>query len=481
MPLTMMMNDYFDAAPTSVLPSASSEQTMESTNSTGDFFAHEVHSNSPSTATQIWLLDCDSTFPSKRLAQLNEVLAESNMVVARLNKGKVHSFEQLEAYLKPQTSTWLLASEEGFAKLATNATKTKGVVEKAQLALEQLSKHPVLNTLQCLLFSEESLSTGLLKTYLSAGIYKAFYANLSVEQWAERLISIVKLGEKLRNSQTFGKEQALLNEDLSSRSFMIEKELYKTRQLQQSLLPSIVENKENPADGALGTSKLHYLSDKFRISGMYIPCDAIGGDLYDLCEFHDGSLGVIITDVSGHGVAAAFVTALLKSSFYRITHHHQTPDQVLFHLNNQLAAVVKTGDYLTAAYLHFLDEGKTVQYGGAGHPYPILYRAKTNTVELLEENGTPLVWVPDMPYNMQFTNLESGDKILLFTDGVTELTNPEEELYGEDRLAELLPQVIGWSPEGGGAILENILMELSDFTQGHPLADDLTMLIIEVL
>ena len=237
------------------------DPTTETGNALGDLFAHEVHSNSPSTATQIWLLDCDSTFPAKRLTQLNDVLAESNIVLTRLNKGKATSFQQLEAYLKPQTSTWLLASEAGLAKLATNTTPTQNVVEKAQLALEQLNKHPVLNTLQCLLFSEDPLSTALLKTYLSAGIYKAFYANLSIEQWVEQLISVVKLGEKLRNSQTFGKEQALLNEDLSSRSFMIEKELYKTRQLQQSLLPAIVENKDTPTDGGLGTSKLHYLTD----------------------------------------------------------------------------------------------------------------------------------------------------------------------------------------------------------------------------
>jgi serine phosphatase RsbU (regulator of sigma subunit) len=263
---------------------------------------------------------------------------------------------------------------------------------------------------------------------------------------------------------------------------MIEKELYKTRQLQQSLLPAIVEQNQGGAeDNGLGSSKQHYLNEKFRISGMYIPCDAIGGDLYDLCEFQDGSIGVIMTDVSGHGVPAAFVTALLKASFYRITHRHQTPDQVLFQLNNQLAAVVKTGDYLTAAYLHFSADGTSVEYGGAGHPYPLLYRAKTNSVERLEENGLPLVWMPDMPYHMKMTDLAAGDKILLFTDGVTELSNAEEALFGEDELARIFPQAIEWSAEGGGVILENVLMALSDFAQGYPLADDMTMLLIEVL
>jgi serine phosphatase RsbU (regulator of sigma subunit) len=290
----------------------------------------------------------------------------------------------------------------------------------------------------------------------------------------------LKFAEKLMNVQAFAIEQTVLNEGFSDRSLLIEKELNKTRLLQQSLLPPTLAIDNQPIVNEIGRSKLHYESEQIRVSGMYIPCDAIGGDLYDLCEFHDGSLGVIITDVSGHGVPAAFVTALLKSSFYRITHHHQTPDQVLFQLNNQLSAVVKTGDYLTAAYLHFLDGGKTVEYGGAGHPYPILYRAKTNTVELLAENGTPLVWVPDMPYEMQFTGLESGDKILLFTDGVTELTNPQEELYSEERLATLVPEIIQEFPEGDGEILEAIVMELSDFTQGHPLNDDLTMVLIEI-
>jgi serine phosphatase RsbU (regulator of sigma subunit) len=452
------------------------------TSGTSDVFTLENHPNNLSALTQIWLLDCDSTFPAERLTSLNQLLMESNLVVSRLDKGKVTSYQQLEQYLQPQTTTWLLASEGAFAQLATDSSSTiKGVEPLAQLAIEQLGKHPVLGVLQCLLFSEEPIATDSLKRYLSAGIYKVLSASLSVNQWVEQLMIVIKLGEKLRSSEAFAKEQACLNADLANRSLMIEKELYKTRQLQQSLLPAIVETENAQEVGVLGTSKLHYLSDKLRITGLYIPCDAIGGDLYDFCEFQDGSLGVIITDVSGHGVPAAFVTALLKASFYRITHRYQTPDQVLFHLNNQLAAVVKTGDYLTAAYLHFLDEGKTVEYGGAGHPYPLLYRAKTQSVELLEENGTPLVWVPDMPYGMQFTHLEPGDKILLFTDGVTELSNAEDALYGEDRLAELFPQVIGCSPEGGGTILDAILMELSDFAQGHPLNDDLTMLMIEVL
>lgn len=435
-----------------------------------------------SAALKVWVLGCEATLPAHRLEQLNRQLSPAGICLIDLPyEAKQAPLEWLESWLNEQylCNGWLLTSEEVLASLY-EIPHHHVLEQRVAMALDKMATHPILQGLQCLLITDDVLTADTLKAYVHAGVCKVFRRDLSLEQWCEQLTMTLKFAEKLMNVQAFAIEQTVLNEGFSDRSLLIEKELNKTRLLQQSLLPPTLASGTQPAVNEMGRSKRHYESEQIRVSGMYIPCDAIGGDLYDLCEFHDGSLGVIITDVSGHGVPAAFVTALLKSSFYRITHHHQTPDQVLFQLNNQLAAVVKTGEYLTAAYLHFLDGGKTVEYGGAGHPYPILYRAKTNTVELLAENGTPLVWVPDMPYEMQFTGLESGDKILLFTDGVTELTNPQQELYTEERLATLLPEILQEYPEGGGEILEAIVMELSDFTQGHPLNDDLTMVLIEI-
>jgi phosphoserine phosphatase RsbU/P len=90
----------------------------------------------------------------------------------------------------------------------------------------------------------------------------------------------------------------------------------------------------------------------------------LGGDIYDVITFADSSVGITIADVSGHGVPAGFVTALFKSCFYRTTHTEMSPDKVLFEMNNQLAAMVTTGEYVTAIYARLLNEGRLLEFSG---------------------------------------------------------------------------------------------------------------------
>jgi phosphoserine phosphatase RsbU/P len=267
--------------------------------------------------------------------------------------------------------------------------------------------------------------------------------------------------------------------ELDQRNLSMEKELEKTRILQMSLLPPDISGNSVAMGNPFSCVKLHHRTETCTIHGLYLPCDAIGGDLYDLITFQDGTLGLLMSDVSGHGVPAAFVTAMLKSAFYKITHNHHRPDNVLFHLNNQLAGVVKTGDYSTAIYCHLNEATHTLEFAGAGHPYPLHYSAATQRITRLEENGTPLVWVPDMPYLQQTVQVATGDKILIFTDGISELMNGDEEMLGEDRLQQLFLDVVH-SDTHGQECLEYLLGHLSDFAQGYPLQDDMTMMLVEI-
>jgi serine phosphatase RsbU (regulator of sigma subunit) len=273
-----------------------------------------------------------------------------------------------------------------------------------------------------------------------------------------------------------------VHEEFRMRRLQMEKELDKTRVLQMSLLPpALQEDNEfyTLTGNPFSCVKLHHRNAQASIYGMYLPCDALGGDLYDLITFQDNTLGLLMSDVSGHGVPAAFVTAMVKSAFYKITHKHYRPDNVLFHLNNQLAGVVKTGDYSTALYIHLNQEERWLEFGGAGHPYPIHYVAETGRVERLEENGTPLVWVPDMPYLQQRRDLKSGDRILIFTDGLSELTNAEGDMFGEHRLCDAFQALVQTGIDGE-ELLESLLGILSEFAEGYPLQDDMTAMLIEL-
>ncbi|MDX2084287.1 MAG: PP2C family protein-serine/threonine phosphatase [Candidatus Melainabacteria bacterium] len=296
----------------------------------------------------------------------------------------------------------------------------------------------------------------------------------------------IRQKQALYQSEQLASQMTDLNNELYERNRQVEKELYVARQLQQSLLPTFIADPVLAAAQAEGQNdlsappqftKTHYLDHRMRITGMYLPCDSLGGDLYDIVPFNDGTIGISVADVSGHGVPAAFITAIYKSSFYRIALTYDRPDQMLYHLNNELASIIKTGDYVTSFYGRLTDGGTRLEYSGAGHPYPILYRPRSGALERLAENGTPLVWIPDMDYPMGELYLEPGDKVLIFTDGISEIKNPLGQIYDEPALEQLFKRVVD---SGEPRILDALIQQLSDYTQGYPLQDDMSMVLIEV-
>jgi|GEM_PF-3811189 len=355
--------------------------------------------------------------------------------------------------------------------------KKQALQQTLPIALKNFQQCSWASKVKLLLISSEAYPSDVINQCLHTPLAGFIPAHASDEDILNLFTQYTAIHRHIQNLTEQVDAAQTLNRDLEKRNMSTEKELDKTRELQLSLLPPGISDDQSFNPFAI--SKLHYKSDVSTVHGLYLPCDAIGGDLYDMIEFADGTLGILMSDVSGHGVPAAFVTAMLKSAFYKITHQYHSPDQVLYHLNNQLAGVVKTGHYSTAFYMHFDEANKTIHFAGAGHPYPCLYRAKTGTIEHLEENGMPLVWVPDTPYAMQELQLYSGDKLLIFTDGITELGNPAGDMYGEENVDALLKQVIETGAKGG-EILDEMLVTLSDFTQGHPLGDDMTMMLIDI-
>lgn len=282
-----------------------------------------------------------------------------------------------------------------------------------------------------------------------------------------------------------GDSAETLSEEIISRARQVEKDLYVARQLQQSLLPPELLPTPPAVRAALEAagldfqiSKCHYQSERFRVSGLYVPCDSLGGDLYDFMTFAEGDFGVTVADVSGHGVPAAFITAIFKASFYRMIHNAQTPGDLLYQLNNELSGIVKTGDYITGIYARVCEAQRALVYSGAGHPYPFVYRAATGTVERLSENGPPLIWFRDMDYPIGRLTLAPGDKVLIFSDGLSEMKNTQRDLFGEEALQALFLKHI---EQPSSLLLDAMLMDLSDFTEGHPLEDDLSVALIETL
>lgn len=299
-----------------------------------------------------------------------------------------------------------------------------------------------------------------------------------IEEVLSKLKASLRLKTSLELATELTEQLNDLNQQFYHRNIQVEKELYITRQLQQSLLPKVMDLGDAEHFDPSILSKVHYQDEKIRVSGVYLPCDTLGGDLYDVLVLPDNRLGVSISDVSGHGVPAGFVTAIFKTVLHRIANLEQDPSVILQELNDELCSIVTTGDYVTGVYTQINLETLTFTYAGAGHPYPFYYQAGTKTWRRLTENGTPLVWVKGMVYQQESLLLSPGDKIYLFTDGVSEIKNLSDDLYGEERLTNLLDAIIRNEEP---YLLDAILAGLSDFTEGAPIADDISMVLIEVL
>lgn len=307
------------------------------------------------------------------------------------------------------------------------------------------------------------------------------------EQLLARIHAAIRTKMSLSKSKALADQLTQMNAELYERNLAVEKELYTTRQLQQSLLPPFLPDECPAAEDSseqLRFSKCHYRDAQMKISGVYLPCDALGGDIYDVIQFADKTIGVAIADVSGHGVPAAFVTAIFKASFYRTTHNYSLPGDLMYHLNNELINIIKTGQYITGVYCRMFDINgkKRLQFSGAGHPYPFYYEASTGKMKRLEENGTPLAWFKDMEYPMGELTLSAGDKLLMFSDGISEMKNNRGEMYGEEALGSVFEKLIQDSKQNPNLnVLDGLFKVLSDFTEGHPLDDDISVVLIEMV
>ena len=172
------------------------------------------------------------------------------------------------------------------------------------------------------------------------------------------------------------------------------------------------------------------------IAAQYVPMSQVAGDFYDFLVIDHQRVGVLIADVSGHGVPAALVASMVKVAIAAQAEHADDPARVMTGLNTVLSGKLQ-GQFVTAAYL-FLDlESGTGRYSAAGHPPLLHYRAADQTIDDVVENGLILGVMPFASYETRALALGSGDRLLLYTDGVLEADRRGEE-FGADRVKETL-------------------------------------------
>ena len=235
----------------------------------------------------------------------------------------------------------------------------------------------------------------------------------------------------------------------------LEQEINIARDIQQALLP-----RNFPDD------------PHFAVTGVNFPCLSVGGDYFDVFPLGDGRTAFLIADVSGKGLGAALLTTMLQGALSGMT-LGTDPARVFNHVNRFLCDHAEVGRYATMFFAVLDDEGH-LDFINAGHPSPLLLRRGV-TDEAFTEGSCPVGLVPEAEYSTVRVKLEPGDTLVLFSDGVTEAMDPDDEFFGMPRLKKALTGL----PECPLDQIQKCVLEaVENFARGAHQADDLTLLIV---
>src|SRR5208283_1860930 len=250
-------------------------------------------------------------------------------------------------------------------------------------------------------------------------------------------------------------------EQLSRQLLALNNELEMARQIQLSILPSAV-----PTIKGLD------------IAARYVPMSAVAGDFYDFIAVDDKHLGILIADVSGHGLSAALIASMIQVALAGQSAYAADPVRVLGGLNQALCGKFKS-NFVTAAYLFVDLEKHVISYAGAGHPPMLVWRDSAGTVEEVCENGLVLGQFPEALYQAVELPVGAGNRALLYTDGVVEARNPSKEQFENNRLKLFLQSKRNLAV---GPFADALLEELwrwSELGTGQGQGDDITVLAID--
>jgi sigma-B regulation protein RsbU (phosphoserine phosphatase) len=237
----------------------------------------------------------------------------------------------------------------------------------------------------------------------------------------------------------------------------VRRELETARQIQTSLLPRQIP-KHSDLD----------------IAARFVPMTAVGGDIYDFVELGPSCLGILVADVSGHGIPAALIASMVKVAFSAQVDHADDPARVLASMNQILCRHLERA-YVTAVYAVVNTDRQTITIANAGHPPALLHRRDATSL-VPHDHGVMLGFFPDAEYtNTEVAPFAPGDRLLLYSDGVLEARDRAGQFFDGDRVARWLSDIEHTSAE---QFAEAALGALTRWTGGG-FDDDVTFVITE--
>ncbi|MBU1063479.1 SpoIIE family protein phosphatase [bacterium] len=266
-----------------------------------------------------------------------------------------------------------------------------------------------------------------------------------------------QLGESLQEMAISLGEAVKVKEEL----FAIQAEVKIASRIQQSILPVGGPNLDGLGFGA-----------------RYIPMEGVAGDFYDFHVLEDNCVGVLVADVSGHGIPAAMISTMVKVTFSQQSSIAEDASKVLNEMNRLLSGKMED-QFLTAMYLYVDIAKKKLITADAGHCPLYIWRRKDKEMIRVKPKGMIIGFLPVINCPIEETKLKDGDRLVMYTDGIVEAANPEGELFNDDRLINLISTHQDVAPE---EFIDIVVAELKKWVgeDKKTFEDDLTMVVMDI-
>jgi len=236
-----------------------------------------------------------------------------------------------------------------------------------------------------------------------------------------------------------------------------QREFEEARLIQRGLLPTAVPK----VDGV-------------QLAVAWQPANGVGGDCFDTLSFGQ-VLAISIADIAGKGLPAALLMSNLQAAVRAFAQETVAPSSICGSVNRLLCRNMASGRFATFCYARVEAQARRIVFSNAGHNPPLLVR-KSGSFERLSDGGTVLGVFPDTQYDQGEMALESGDRLIFYTDGITEARNPAGDEYGEEQLAAA---AIGCRTDPAEAMKDALLANVNEFTGGH-FDDDATLIVVGI-
>lgn len=295
-------------------------------------------------------------------------------------------------------------------------------------------------------------------------------------RWREDLVGALLLGDKW-TATTHTSEDVTL---LASLAGQVSVSLQNALLLRDRIAVARFEEELNLARQIQRTSLLSEFPvvPRCELHALYIPSKAVGGDFYDVVPTGDGGFLLAIADVSGKGMPAALLSAMLQASLRTQAGSVSSLGAILRNINSLLYRSTATHQFATFFLARIDGANLKLAFSNAGHNWPVVLRPNGERV-FLERGGTILGILEDVDYEEDHVALRPGDRVVLYTDGISEAANSAGEQFGEQRLCE----VVHAMPRGLSAreLAERVLVALREFLGDVEPQDDMTLLVLRVL